>query len=290
MPPAYTASAARIPLISSIRPFAGETAAWLLDVWGVVHNGVRPYDEACEACERFRGQGGIVVLVSNSPRPSASVAEQLARIGVPRSSFDAIVSSGDVARMMVEPYAGRPVLHIGPERDLGVFAGLDVERVGPEQAEAVVCTGLFNDEIETPDDYTQMLTVCVERGLPMICGNPDIEVVRGGHRIYCAGAIARAYEALGGKAAYAGKPFQPIYDLTFATHEGLRRGASERSRLLAIGDGIHTDIAGADAAGVRSVFIASDLHGALPFDAAAIEGFFPAAGPRPIAAMAKLAW
>jgi HAD superfamily hydrolase (TIGR01459 family) len=279
-----------MPLISSIRPYADRTAAWLLDIWGVMHNGVRPYAGACEACERFRENGGIVVLVSNSPRPNGSVAEQLARIGVPQSSFDAIVSSGDVARVMLEPYRGRKVLHIGPDRDLGVFAGLEVERVGPEAAEAIACTGLYDDEHETPDDYTSLLQVCAQRNLPMICGNPDIEVVRGGSRIYCAGAIARAYETLGGRAHYAGKPFLPIYELAFATLEGLRRGSSERSRLLAIGDGIHTDIAGAKAAGIRSVFIASDLHGDLAFDAAAIESLFAGSDLRPIAAMAELAW
>src|SRR5262245_41311933 len=138
-----------IPVIASIRPLAEAATAWLTDIWGVMHNGVEPFTSACNACERFREQGGIVLLLSNSPRLRDGVAEQLDRIGVPRSSWDIIVSSGDVARTMIERYAGRPILHLGPERDLGIFAGLNVERVGPDRAEAIICTGLFDDERET---------------------------------------------------------------------------------------------------------------------------------------------
>jgi len=289
MPPAL-ASSPSLPIISSVAPLAEGTTAWLVDIWGVIHNGVQPYLDACAACGRFREQGGIVVLVSNSPRPHASVLAQLDAIGVPRSTFDAIVTSGDVARTLVAGYAGQAVLHIGPERDLGVFAGLDIACVEPEVAEAVVCTGLFNDEQETPDDYTEILSACLMRQLPMICANPDIMVERGGRIIFCAGAIARVYEGAGGAVSYAGKPYLPIYDLTFATLEGLRTGSSDRAKLLAIGDGVATDISGAAAAGVRSVFVASGVHVQGGLDAAAIEALFPAGAPRPLAAMPKLAW
>lgn len=291
MPPAQKPeSAASIPLIRSIEPLAGGTTAWLVDIWGVIHNGVRPFAEACAACARFREGGGLVVLVSNSPRPRDSVAEQLDRIGVPRTSWDAIVTSGDVARTLIGRYAGRPILHLGPERDLATLAGLDVQRVGAESAEAVVCTGLFDDERETPDDYAATLQLCAARGLPMICANPDVTVERDGRIIYCAGAIARAYEQIGGAVAYAGKPYVPIYKLTFETLEELRPGSADRKRLLAIGDGVHTDIAGAAAAGVPSLFVASGLHAKSGLDAAALAALFPAEMPRPIAAMAKLAW
>lgn len=291
MPPAQTPeSAASIPLIRSIEPLAGGTTAWLVDIWGVIHNGVRPFAEACAACARFREGGGLVVLVSNSPRPRDSVAEQLDRIGVPRTSWDAIVTSGDVARTLIGRYAGRPILHLGPERDLATLAGLDVQRVGAESAEAVVCTGLFDDERETPDDYAATLQLCAARGLPMICANPDVTVERDGRIIYCAGAIARAYEQIGGAVAYAGKPYVPIYKLTFETLEELRPGSADRKRLLAIGDGVHTDIAGAAAAGVPSLFVASGLHAKSGLDAAALAALFPAEMPRPIAAMTKLAW
>jgi HAD superfamily hydrolase (TIGR01459 family) len=209
---------------------------------------------------------------------------------VPRSSWDTIVTSGDVARTLIAAYAGRPIFHIGPERDLATFAGLGVVRVTPADAEAIVCTGLFDDERETPDDYAATLKQCLARGLPMICANPDVMVERGGRMIYCAGAIARAYEALGGEVAYAGKPYAPIYALTFETLEKLKTGSAARARLLAIGDGIGTDIAGAVEAGVRSVFVASGVHVQGGLDAKAIEALFPSGAPRPIAAMTKLTW
>jgi HAD superfamily hydrolase (TIGR01459 family) len=290
MAPAKPSPAALIPIITSIQPVAEATFAWFADIWGVMHNGVRPFPEACDACERFRQQGGIVLLLSNSPRPREGVAQQLDRIGVPRTSWDVIVSSGDVARTMIERYAGRPILHLGPERDLAIFAGLDVERVGPDRAKAVVCTGLFDDDRETPADYAVTLAACTKRALPMICANPDIEVERDGRLVYCAGALARAYESLGGKVDYAGKPYLPIYELAFATLQSLRPGAGEPSRVLAIGDGIHTDIAGAMAAGVRSVFVASGLHASGGLDASSLEALFAASPLRPVAAMTKLAW
>jgi HAD superfamily hydrolase (TIGR01459 family) len=289
MPPATSPNSA-IPLIGSIAPFAGATAAWLVDIWGVIHNGVRPFMDACDACTRYREGGGIVVLVSNSPRPHDSVAAQLDGLGVPRTSWDTIVTSGDVARTLIAAYAGRPIFHIGPERDLATFAGFGVVRVTPDDAEAIVCTGLFDDERETPDDYAATLKLCLARGLPMICANPDVMVERGGRMIYCAGAIARAYAALGGKVAYAGKPYAPIYALTFETLEKLQPGSAAKERLLAIGDGISTDIAGAAEAGVRSVFVASGVHVQGGLDAKAVEALFPPGAARPIAAMTTLAW
>lgn len=289
MPPAMS-STPDVPIISSLAPLAEGTSAWLVDIWGVIHNGVRPFVDACAACARYREAGGLVVLVSNSPRPHPSVIAQLDAIGVPRATYDAVVTSGDVARTLVSGYAGRPVLHIGPERDLGIFAGLDVERVGAESAQAVVCTGLYNDEQETPDDYTALLDACLARRLPMICANPDIMVERGGRMIYCAGAIARAYEALGGAVDYAGKPYLPIYTLAFATLEELKAGSADKSRLLAIGDGVATDISGAAGVGVRSVFVASGVHVKGGLDAAAVEALFPPGAPRPTAAMTTLAW
>ena len=289
MPPA-SVSNLELPIVTSVASLADPASAWLVDIWGVVHNGVKPYMEACAACARYREEGGLVVLVSNSPRPHASVITQLDAIGVPRTTFDAIVTSGDVARTLVSAYAGRPVLHIGPERDLGVFAGLDIARVEPEVADAVVCTGLYNDEHETADDYSDILSACLARRLPMICANPDIMVERGGRMIYCAGAIARAYEVAGGPVEYAGKPYLPIYNLAFATLEALRPGSADKTRLLAIGDGVATDISGAAAAGVRSVFVASGVHVKGALDAETVEDLFPARTPRPIAVMPKLAW
>lgn len=281
---------APIEIVQSVAPFAERTGAWLVDIWGVMHNGVTPFVPAYEACQIFRDAGGLVVLVSNSPRPHQAVAAQLDRIGVPRTAYDAIVSSGDVARTLIEAYAGRSVFHIGPERDLPIFAGIDVQRVGVEQADAAVCTGLLDDERETPDDYADTLAACATRALPMICANPDLTVERGGRIIYCAGALAQAYEGLGGKVTYAGKPYLPIYERTFAILEGLRAGASDRARLLAIGDGVNTDLAGAAAAGVPALFVASGVHVNGALDARALDGLFPPGAPRPIAAMPRLQW
>lgn len=279
-----------VPLIPSIAPLAAETAGWLVDIWGVMHNGVRPFAAACEACERFRQQGGLIMLLSNSPRLREAVAAQLDRIGVPRASWDVIVSSGDVARSLIAAYSGRAIVHLGPERDLGIFSGIGVERVGPDRAEAIVCTGLFDDERETPDDYAETLAVCAARELTMICANPDIAVERGGRLVWCAGALAREYERLGGSVHYAGKPYLPIYELAFATLETLRPGSAAPARLLAIGDGVNTDIAGAAAVKVRSVFVSSGLHVTEGLDAAALEKLFPPGTPRPVAAMTGLAW
>ena len=258
------------------------TSAWLVDIWGVIHNGVRPFTDACAACARYREGGGIVVLVSNSPRPNDGVAAQLDGIGVPRASWDAIVTSGDVARTLIARYAGRPILsHRTRARSGDTSPGSTSKRVTADGAEAIVCTGLFDDERETPDDYAATLQQCLARGLPMICANPDVMVERGGRMIYCAGAIARAYEALGGKVEYAGKPYAPIYALTFATLEKLKPGSADKAKLLAIGDGVGTDIAGAAEAGVRSVFVASGVHVKGGLDAKAVEALFPPAFAAP---------
>jgi HAD superfamily hydrolase (TIGR01459 family) len=256
----------------------------------VMHNGVRPFPFACDACERFRQHGGIVLLLSNSPRPRDGVALQLDRIGVPRASWDLIVSSGDVARTMIERYAGRPILHLGPERDLGIFEGLGIERAGVDSADVVICTGLNDDERETPTDYAETLAACAKRNLPMICANPDLEVERDGKIVYCAGALARAYEGLGGKVDYAGKPYLPIYERAIAMLRTLRLDAGDRSRLLAIGDGIRTDIAGAASAGIRSIFVASALHAADGLDEGSLGVLFATSATRPVAAMTRLAW
>lgn len=283
-------SAQAIPVVQTIAPLARSTSAWLTDIWGVMHNGVVPFDDACRACEQFREAGGIVLLLSNSPRPRSAVAEQLDHIGVPRSSWDAIVTSGDVARSLIRAHSGGHVVHLGPDRDLPIFHGLEVERSDADAAGAVVCTGLFDDTRETPDHYAERLAALAARDLPMICANPDVRVERGGKLIYCAGALAKAYEELGGRVAYAGKPYPPIYDLAFETLETLKAGSSDRARLLAIGDGVHTDIAGAAAADVRAVFVASGVHVASELNADLLNSLFPPGGPRPIAAMTALKW
>ena len=279
-----------IPIIDSIAALAEGRDVWLTDIWGVMHNGVAPFASACDACTRFRLAGGTVLLLSNAPRPAASVAAQLDRIGVPRFAWDSIVTSGDAARTLLSVYAGKPVFPLGPERDLPLYDGLDVTLGSAEDAVAVSCTGLFDDEIETPDDYAGMLAGFAARNLPMVCANPDLTVERGDKIVYCAGALAAAYEALGGTVTYAGKPHVPIYDMALAHIEALKSKLVSRERVLAIGDGIRTDIAGAARAGIDSVFIASGVHvegGGLTD--AGLAKLFPG-DVRPIAAMGVLAW
>jgi len=250
-----------IPVLQSIAPLAATSDLWFVDIWGVMHNGVRPFASSVAACEAFREQGGTVLLVTNSPRPRESVGRQLDGIGVAQSAYDGIVSSGDVSRSLIEAWAGQPILHIGPERDLPVFSGLRAKPgATADDAAVAVCTGLYDDETETPADYTGMLKKLRARGIPMICANPDEKVERGSRIVYCAGAIARAYEALGGEVSFAGKPFKPIYDLALDIGSKLRGNAVTKDRVLAIGDGVATDIAGAGNVGIRSVFIASGVH------------------------------
>lgn len=279
-----------IRVLESISSIAAGTDAWLVDIWGVLHNGVRPFSDAARACRTFRRIGGSVVLLSNAPRPAASVAAQLARIGVPAAAYDMILTSGDAARGLIAERAGQAVHHIGPQRDLALFEGLDVRLVAPGEAQVVVCTGLFDDETETPDDYLRVLQDVHALGLPMICANPDLKVERDGKVVWCAGGVAAAYEALGGAVSYAGKPYAPIYRMALDELARLRGEPVEVERILAIGDGIGTDIAGAAVAGIRSVFIASAIHVSGSLDPLSLSELFAKAPGRPVAAMQRLAW
>ena len=183
-----------IPVIDAIAPLGKSYAAWLVDIWGVMHNGVRAFPPAVEATRRYREQGGIVILLSNSPRPSEPLQRQLTSLGVSEESYDATVSSGDLTRHELAKHAGARIFHLGPERDLPIFKDLDLTRVDAKDAELVVCTGLFNDETETPEDYEVLLRELAGRKLTMLCANPDHLVERGHSLVYCAGALAQLYE------------------------------------------------------------------------------------------------
>jgi HAD superfamily hydrolase (TIGR01459 family) len=281
-----------IPVLRSIARLAETSDAWISDVWGVFHDGINPYPAAAEACVRFRAGGGSVVLVSNAPSLGTEVAAHLDSMGIPRSAYDAIVTSGDVTRVLISRFVGRAVFHLGPDRYLGTFDGLDV-MLGPlENAAAVVCTGLFEDDHETPEDYRDMLADIRARSLPMICANPDIVVERGDRLVYCAGALAENYAGLGGEVLNAGKPHPPIYARARELIAEARGAAVDSARILAIGDGIKTDIAGAARAGLRAVFIASALHvdGSDTLDEATLARLFAGHPAPPIAAMTGLAW
>jgi HAD superfamily hydrolase (TIGR01459 family) len=281
-----------IPVIDAIAPLGKGYAAWLVDIWGVMHNGVRAFPPAVEATRCYREQGGIVILLSNSPRPSEPLQRQLTSLGVSEQSYDATVSSGDLTRHELAKHEGARIFHLGPERDLPIFKDLDLTRVDAKDAELVVCTGLFNDETETPEDYEVLLRELAGRKLTMLCANPDHLVERGHSLVYCAGALAQIYEEDGGKVIYAGKPYLPIYELAEETIARIAGRKVTRSEILAIGDGIRTDMAGAAEFGLDAVFVASGLHvgpgGEGLDDLRLAELFEGRKAPR--AAMPALAW
>lgn len=232
----------------------------LSDVWGVLHNGVKAYEAAGVALTRFRAGGGRVVLVSNAPRPGASVGAQLDEFGVPRTAYDAIVTSGDLTRLAVEERIDRIVHHIGPPRDMPIYSGLDVRFGSIDEADYVVCSGFDDDEVETVEDYRAQLEAMRRRDLLMVCANPDLVVERGHMILPCAGTIALAYEQMGGQVYYAGKPHRPVYERALALAEEAGGKAVAKARVLAVGDAIRTDIAGAAGFGIDSLMIARGIH------------------------------
>jgi HAD superfamily hydrolase (TIGR01459 family) len=250
-------SAAPPLLIEHFAALAGDYDALLCDVWGVVHNSIVAFPETCTALEQFRQGGGSVVLISNAPRPGAGVMRMLDRLGVARSAYDRIMTSGDVTREVVARRGGH-VYHLGPERDRPIFSGLDIEFGPIETADYVVCTGLFDDETEGPDDYRGLFEQMQTRNLLMLCANPDLLVERGERLVYCAGALAELYGSLGGDVLYAGKPYRPIYDEALAAVEAAR--GTRPTRVLAIGDSVRTDLIGARALGLDCLFITGGIH------------------------------
>lgn len=279
-----------VPLLHSISLLAPSYDAWICDIWGVLHNGVRAFEAASAACRAFRQRGGTVLLLSNAPRPSADVERQLDRLGVPRDAYDAILTSGDLARRLIEEQPGRRILHIGPDRDRPIFAGLPLDFAEEGHADLVLCSGLVHDERETPEDYLPVFRRLVARGVPMICANPDLTVERGDKLVYCAGSLAAEYERLGGAVTYAGKPHAPVYHLAFKRIAELRGRFVPAGRILAIGDVIRTDIQGAAGVGLSSVFIASGIHVKGTLDERLLEELFAASEARPIAALPALRW
>ncbi|MBO0140395.1 TIGR01459 family HAD-type hydrolase [Agrobacterium sp. Ap1] len=230
----------------------------LSDVWGVVHNGVAAFPHSCQALAEARKAGATVVLITNSPRPAPGVIEQLKLLGVEDGTYDRIVTSGDVTRHLIAE-GPKKVFLLGPERDMPLFDGLDVEVVSADQAEAIVCTGFFDDEKEVPEDYTDMLKALVARDVPFICANPDLVVERGHKIIPCAGAVAAYYEQLGGKTRIAGKPHFPIYEASLAAAREVR-GEFDKSKVLAVGDGMPTDVRGALSQGLDLLYISAGIH------------------------------
>lgn len=246
--------------INSFRDIANRYDVILCDVWGVVHNGVAAFKEACEALTDARARGLTVVLMTNSPRPHPGVITQIRGLGVPDSAYDRIVTSGDVTRALIS--AGpKKIYFIGAERDLPLLEGLGVTLVSSEEAEIIVCAGFFDDETETVEDYRVTLEAMVKRKLPFICANPDLVVERGHRLIPCAGAIAKLYTEMGGETRISGKPYVPIYRASLAEAKGVR-GTLDLARVVAVGDGMPTDVKGAQDFGLDVLYIGAGIHAA----------------------------
>lgn len=250
-------------IIESLSQIGADYDALFCDLWGCLHNGKTAYPAAIAALQQFRRGGGKVCLMTNAPRPNPMVERQLNRMGVPTDAWDIIVSSGDATQAaMLDGAVGRRVWHLGPDKDDSFFdlippgyeTAEPITRVALDEAEGIICTGLFDDLTEAPEDYRTRLTQAQALGLPMLSANPDIVVDMGEDRIYCAGALAELYEELGGKVSSFGKPHAPIYDRA-RNLLGLGTGA----RYLAVGDGINTDILGATREGIDALFVTGGL-------------------------------
>src|SRR3989440_9867475 len=278
--------------IDKLRDLVGGFDVVLSDIWGVVHNGLVAFPEACEALHTFRKQGGTVILITNAPRPADSVQRQLRKLDVADDIYDAIVSSGDLTRHFVADHPGRKVFWLGPERDSSIYRGLDAVLAPLEQADYIICTGLFDDETESAEDYRGMMLKARERKLTLVCANPDIGVDRGDGLIYCAGAIAELYRELGGEVIFYGKPHQPIYERAMAL-AGERQGHQiDRKKVLAIGDSVRTDLTGAREFGIDCLFVTRGIHaeefeGLDQLDPASVLELF---GHPPKALMRELTW
>jgi len=264
----------------------------LSDIWGVVHNGLEAFPVACEALHTFRQRGGTVILITNAPRPADSVQRQLRKLGVADDVYDAIVSSGDLTRLFVADHPGKKMFWLGPERDNSIYRGLDPVISPLEEADYIVCTGLFDDETESAEDYRAMMLQARERKLPLICANPDIVVERGDRLIYCAGAIAELYRELGGEAIFYGKPHRPIYERAMALAAERRGRPTSLDRVLAIGDSVRTDLTGALGFGIDCLFLTRGIHseefeGIDQLDPASVKELF---GHPPRALMRELRW
>jgi len=280
--------------IESVDEIADRYDAVLCDVWGVVHNGRQAYPAACAALQRLKRAGKHVILITNVPKPRGPIPGQLDRAGVPRDAWDAIVTSGDAIRAELAQRAPGPMFKIGPDDyDRTLWEGLGLAQAPLSEAAFFAISGLNRDD-ETPADYAGVLREAKACDLDFICANPDIVVQHGNRMIWCAGAIARDYEAIGGKVIMAGKPFPPIYELARKELAAIAGREIEPTRILCIGDGVVTDIAGANAQGLDSLFIAAGIHGEAlwtdgKLDPVKVDAALAAENTRATYAMAALA-
>jgi len=284
------------PILTEARDLLSRYDVVFCDVWGVVHDGLKAFPAACAALSQFRDGGGTVVLVSNAPVPQEQVARMLVSRNVPDGTYDAIVSSGDIALAHVIDAGFGAVYAIGPrDRDSALFDKLSARKSSLAEAEAIVCSGLEDDLTETAESYRPVLEQALARGMPFVCANPDLVVDVGGKLYLCAGAIADLYAHMGGNVFWAGKPHPNAYGTALDVAQRLREGAVAKDRILGIGDALRTDLKAAQGAGVDGLFIASGIHRhdamtGQEIDAAKLRDLFAGSGVSAIGAMAYLAW
>jgi HAD superfamily hydrolase (TIGR01459 family) len=281
-----------LQFVERLRDLVDGVEIILSDIWGVVHNGLVAFPEACEALHHFRSRGGTVVLITNAPRPADSVQRQLQKLGIADDSYDAIVTSGDLTRQYVADHPGRKVFWLGHERHNAVYRGLDPVLSPLAEADYIVCAGLQDEETESAEDYRPMMQQALARKLPLICANPDIVVERGDRLIYCAGAIAELYRELGGEVIFFGKPHRPIYERAMALAAEHGGHEIKLERVLAIGDSVRTDLTGAHGFGIDCLFVTRGIHsgefeGIDQLDPASVKELF---GHPPRALMRELKW
>jgi HAD superfamily hydrolase (TIGR01459 family) len=281
--------------VDHFAPLAADYDVVLCDVWGVVHNGLTAFPDACEALARFRAAGGTVLLITNAPRPAGVVVRLLDKLAVPHATYDGIVSSGDVTQDVMLARRDQRVFTIGPQRDLPTFTELGITFAPAESADYVVCTGLFDDDRESPENYRPLLMKLRERNLFMVCANPDLVVERGERLVYCAGAVADLYASLGGEVLYAGKPHRPIYQTALAKATAARGKKPPLDRVLAVGDSVRTDLAGAAGFGIDCLFVTAGIHaeelgGRDTPDAGLLLSIFADAKIYPKAVTRRLVW
>lgn len=245
--------------LSGLGQIADDYDAILCDVWGVIHNGRQPFQAACEALERFRDRGPVI-LITNSPQPSVSIPATFLQIGVPGEFWDAIVTSGDATIDELARRAPGPAFKIGPERDDPLYLGLEMNFTDLDSASFISCTGMFDDN-EHPDDYVELLGEARGRNLDLVCANPDMRVKIDGKLVWCGGALAKIYEDMGGTVIYAGKPHPPIYRLCKAWLSEVMDYVPSPERILCIGDNIFTDLVGAQREAMDCLFIQDGLYG-----------------------------
>lgn len=290
----HTSKAVESVRIDGLSSIATNYDLILCDVWGVLHNGISARPDCIDALSNFRKNAGTVIMITNAPRQRKAVKQQLKSLGVPASVYDEIVTSGDVTRDLMKN-GEKKLFHIGPDKDLNLFEGLDVERVDEENAKAVICSGLWNEKTETPADYTDLLQRLQKRDLTLICANPDLVVEVGDHLEYCAGAIAQAYRKLGGNTLISGKPYEPIYKLAVSEAQKNTGTNFDKSKILAIGDGMPTDIKGADSFGIDALYISAGIHSREYGDIEnpdheSVQQFLKQNDQMPIAYLPRLRW